>query len=262
MDVSPIETGLATVGDPAMIDVHAPGVFELPQRAGEAYGAVLRNGVAFVADGRNGLVAYDLSNRDVPSPVLGTLGGLGVATAVALWDEPAQGGTVAFVATGPSGIAVVDVTNPAAMRLVWKSVSSMALGTTGSTPWNGSVVDVAVEGDRVWFSHAPGGVLLYEAAELLHARTPQAAASFRLQDQPGHADAVGVPRGLFVHRNGAATTLLVAYDDSGVAVVDWTNARDPRLQRLLPTAGSCRDVAVCDGRVYVADFEGGLAAFR
>jgi hypothetical protein len=65
-----------------------------------------------------------------------------------------------------------------------------------------------------------------------------------------------------VSRAAGSTTVLVAYGEAGIALVDWTRAREPRLQRLLPTAGSARDVAVAAGRVYVADLEGGLAAFE
>ena len=251
MAVGALEATGPAPAEPLLLQVGAGDVFQHDpdELANEALGVALHGTYAFVADGRSGLSAYDLTRRPRYS-LVGRAGDLGVARAVDLW---AQGdfGTYALVAAGPMGLAVVNVTDPEAPVL-----------ERFAAPEVGQTVDVAVAGELAWISHQPGGVYLYDTHALAHAGVDQPLARWRLQDESGYGDATALPHGISLSQAGGRTTLLVAYGEAGCALVDWTDPDAPALLRVAPTAGSCRDVTVSGGRVFAADRDGGLAAFQ
>ncbi|MFO0829300.1 MAG: hypothetical protein U0572_14275 [Phycisphaerales bacterium] len=110
----------------------------------------------FVAAHAYGLRAYDLAVPTNPV-LLGSLtDGLDDAFAVAV------AGNVAYVADGAGGLKIVDVTNPAAMRvLAGERVDGRAIGTAE---------DVMVDGANVYVAAGSAGVLTYERGTLARRR--------------------------------------------------------------------------------------------
>lgn len=56
--------------------------------------------------------------------------------------------------------------------------------------------------------------------------------------------------------------VIVALDYRGLAVMDVQNPASPKLVGYYNTPGSVRDVQINDGKIYVADHDGGIAVFR
>jgi len=56
--------------------------------------------------------------------------------------------------------------------------------------------------------------------------------------------------------------LYVAYGDAGVIKLDWSDPAHPVLLQHHDTAGDALATAIANGRVYVADYDGGLVVFR
>jgi hypothetical protein len=92
---------------------------------GKARGVALDGGYLYIADGLNGLVVADVSD---PTHIeeAGTLALRGYAMAVAVQD------TLAFLACGTAGVAVVNVTEPAAPHLVAEIPAGYTMGVCAS----------------------------------------------------------------------------------------------------------------------------------
>lgn len=56
--------------------------------------------------------------------------------------------------------------------------------------------------------------------------------------------------------------LYVAYGDAGVIKLDWSDPAKPVLLQHQDTAGDAMATAIAHGRVYVADYDGGLVVFK
>ncbi|HEY0824299.1 MAG TPA: hypothetical protein VGD76_10970, partial [Ramlibacter sp.] len=56
--------------------------------------------------------------------------------------------------------------------------------------------------------------------------------------------------------------LYVAYAQAGVIKLDWSDLANPKLLQHQETAGKAVGTAIANGRVYVADYAGGVVAFR
>jgi hypothetical protein len=73
-----------------------------------------------------------------------------------------------------------------------------------------------------------------------------------LSDGSGRLYALSSPRVL----------LYVAYGAAGVIKLDWSDPANPVLLQLKDTAGKAVGTAIANGRVYVADYAGGLVVFK
>jgi len=60
----------------------------------------------------------------------------------------------------------------------------------------------------------------------------------------------------------SGTYIYVAYGDAGVIKINWSDVANPRLVEHANTSGSATDVAVWNGRAYVADGSGGLVLLK
>jgi len=144
-------------------------------RQDHAYDVVVRDNLAFVSDGSNGLTVYDLDvvpDYDPASPTYGdhvvsNLGAdtgnplLGRATAAALWTDPNTGTEYAFVAAGHAGIAVVDISDVQNMVLL-KRFEPIKVGDEEEVgKADGRSVDVKVVGGYAYFSYDSFGIVAY-----------------------------------------------------------------------------------------------------
>ncbi|MEJ2686337.1 MAG: hypothetical protein P8124_03855, partial [Gammaproteobacteria bacterium] len=85
----------------------------------------------------------------------------------------------------------------------------------------------------------------YMTAQYFPAHTP-------LRDGSGRVYELNTPKLLFY----------VAYADAGVIKVDWSDPAAPKLLQRQDTVGEAASTAIANGRVYVADGDGGLVVFK
>jgi len=139
-------------------------------------------------------------------------------------------------------------------------------------------------GDHAIFTYDSFGIVAYSIADLIEplvpgtdpqdiwepgtvGQRPVATARFKLQDPAmfGSADLEGWSGGSsgmeVLHVNGR-DLFYVAYGEAGVIKIDWTVPATPVLVEHYNTVGTAHDVTVVNGRVYVADGEGGLALLK
>jgi len=299
--VSAVEAGLGAVGKPLLMSPDRSDIFEHNTENGSvdgtpkqdhAFDVVIEGDLAFVADGGNGLTVYDLTKdpTDLQSGfLLSNLGGsaqgkaeLGRSTGIALWYHPTLPKRYAFLAAGPRGVGVVDVSDPAAPELV-KVFEPIKLedGKVGHA--DGRADDVQVAGDRAYFTYDSFGIVGYEVADLiaplpagvdptkiwkvqggvvLYDYRPVAFGHFKLQTVPGYEDVDGGALN-FIQRQVAGDLLFhVAYGTAGVATILWADPAQPLLLELLDTPGEATSVEEADGRLFVADGSGGLVYFQ
>ncbi len=300
--VSAIEAGQGSEDAPLLIAPLGQDFFEHTTESGQVGGIVAQDfatdakvegTLAFVADGRNGLTVYDLSkNPAVPGSgfIAGNLGGttgekpgLGRATGIELWRDSRSGKRYAFVAAGASGLGVVDATTPADMRYVkvFPPIKVESDGPVGKA--DGRSVDVRVVGDTVWLSYSTFGIVAYAIEDLIaplpdgvdplaiwsrggdggtYDHRPVALGQLKLSDIAGYANVPWEFLGFDAIVAGRTVELYVGAGEAGLAALDASDPRAPRLLGVASTSGSATAVHVMNGRVYVADDGGGLAVFR
>ncbi len=188
---------------------------------GFANAVAVVHGYAFVAAGAAGLVVVDVSDPEFPV-LAATMDTPGNANDVRV------AGDLAFVADGVTGVLVVDVSVPASPRLV------------SHTRVDGVATGLAVEGEFVYVADELG-------LSIVNVSDPAAPLLWSALTTPGRARGVDVSRGLAV----------VADSRGGVHVVDVSDPSFPAIVGSTATRadGTSRvaDVALRDGRVYVAD---------
>lgn len=300
IDITDVENGLGVVGNPLLLKPSLIDIFEHNTDSGNvvginrqdhAYDVALKGNYAFVADGSNGLTVYDLSKDPTVASsgfVVSNLGAesgnplLGRATAVKLWADNSTGKEYAFVASGHAGIGVVEITDIFNLQLV-KIFEPIKIedGKVGHA--DGRSVDLQIIGNYAYFTYDSFGMLAYlisdliaplpqgidpsevwkhQGGTLLYDYRPEAVAQFKLQEIPGYEEIDGGALGMTSLQLPTNLFFFVAYGFGGVAKIDWTNPANPILVQHANTAGEAVDVAVANGRVYVADGSGGLVIMR
>ncbi|WP_372986408.1 hypothetical protein [Marinobacter sp.] len=235
VDVSGAEAGQGVPGAPLLLTPQpsdfyehnlATGSYGDISRQDHAYDVDFHDNYAVVADGSNGLTVYDMTMNPADGTgnhVVANLGSatgnplLGRASGVELWTNPEDGKIYAFVASGHSGIAVVDMTGllvdgvTPGMELV-KIFQPIKIeeeldGTVHIGKADSRSVDVDVVGDHAYFSYGGFGLLAYNIEDLLaplpegvepnkiwtmgsggYDYRPEAVAQYRLQAEPGLED--------------------------------------------------------------------------
>lgn len=299
--VDAIEGGLGSVGSPALLPLTLKDCFEHNASWGtvkglqyqdHAYDVVIKGRFAYTADGSNGITVYD-TTKDPTNPkggfVVGNVGAgmlqppLGTASGITLWTDPATARVYAFVACGPRGVGVVDVTDVRNMYLV-KVFEPIKLedGKVGAA--DGQATDVLVVGDYAYFSYDSFGVVCYSLADLieplpagvsptetwkksltgqlLYDYRPAETGRFKLQWVPGYEDVDGGAFKADYTLVDGKLVFYVAFGEAGLAKIGWDDPVAPQLLALAPTAGECTAVTISQGRVYVADHGGGLVFFK
>lgn len=300
VDVARVEDGAGAVGAPLLLPLSRADLYEhnsdfslkaLPYQD-KAYDVEFRGRYAYVADGSNGLTIYDTAvdpssaanpffianvGYSVGEPLLGTTSGL------ALWRDPATGKVYAVMAAGPYGIAVVDVTDPADMPVV-KVFEPIKIENGDVAAADGQGIDVEVIGNHAYLAYDSFGVVCYDMAALvapvpagvnptnlfskaldgtvIYDYRPQAAGRFRLADVPGYETVDGGATRMAWAQQDGRLYLYVAYAEAGVVKVDFTDPAAPALAGRVDTAAEASDVAISNGRLWVADGSGGLVFFK
>lgn len=298
--VNDVEAGLGQVGAPYLMKLQRDDIFEhnsdftvkaLPYQD-KAYDVEFRGNYAYVADGPNGITIYDvtknpsLANSGFYVANVGSNYGdplLGTASGIELWQNPADGKLYAVIASGPYGVGVVDITDPAAMKIV-KVFEPIKIEDGDIGVADGQAIDVEVIGDKAYFSYDSFGVICYSMTDLIapvpvgvdpteiflkntsgtviYDYRPAALGQFKLQYVPGYEDvAGGAVRMDYTQQNGKLF-IYAAFGEAGLLKIDYTNPSAPLLVERKDTAAEASDVVISNGRIYVADGSGGLVFFK
>lgn len=298
VDVSMVEADLGAPGAPLLLALDEDDLFEhngifgvVDELRGQdhAYDVALDGELAFVADGSNGLTIYDVSKdpADLDSGfVVANIGGekqqrppLGRTVAIELWSDPEQPNSrYAFMAAGQRGVAVLDVADPAAMSFI-KVFEPIKIEDGNVIHADSRAVDVHVVGDHVFFSYSGFGVIVYTIADLLAPlpdgvdpteiwkhnefdHRPQTVSEFRLHEQPGFEEVDAEALYMEYTHVGERLVFYVAHGHAGLVALDYSDPANPVLLQVVETVGEALSVALSNGRIYVADHEGGIAQFR
>lgn len=301
INVSEVEIGNGTPGAPLLIRPLATDIFEHNGEAGSvdgfsmqdhAYDVYRRGNLAYVADGSNGLTIYDVTKdpTDLDSGfVVGNLGSasgrppLGRASSVTVWTNETTGKDYAFMSAGQFGIGVVDVTDPTMPTLV-KAFEPIKIEDGKIGHADGRNVDVHVVGDHVFFSYTSFGLVSYSIADLLEPLPegvdpaeiwkksetgttlfdyrPDYADKYKLNEEPGLEEFDAEALYMEYTNVGGRVLFYVAYGSAGVAIIDWTDPTNATLVSRHPTIHEATAVTVQNGRVYVADHDGGIMIFK
>ncbi|MSM38301.1 MAG: hypothetical protein GJT30_01580 [Geobacter sp.] len=301
VNVSGVESGLGAIGAPLLLPLKPTDLFEHNSDAGNvkglqyqdhSYDVEIRGNYAYTADGSNGLTVYD-TTKD-PSVVnsgfvVANIGAgkdkppLGTASGIALWTNPADGKSYAFMAAGPRGVGVVEITDVYNMKLV-KVFEPIKIeeGKVGAA--DGQAVDVKVVGNYAYFTYDSFGVVCYNLADLIaplpdgidptavwdkntsgtliYDYRPVATSRFKLQLVPGYEAWAGGAVKMDYTRVNGKLVFYVAFAEAGVLKIDWTDPTAPTLSGIAPTVGECSAVTISNGRLYVADGTGGMLFFK
>ncbi|OGW28978.1 MAG: hypothetical protein A2X56_04475 [Nitrospirae bacterium GWC2_57_13] len=298
--VSDVEAGLGLPGAPLLLKLQRNDIFEhnsdftvkaLPYQD-KAYDVEFRGNYAFTADGPNGITIYDVT-KDPSSANSGfyvanigaNLGDplLGTASGIEMWNDPATGRAYAVAAAGPYGVAVVDITDMAAMKIV-KVFEPIKIEDGDIGVADGQAIDVEVVGDKAYFSYDSFGVLCYSMADLIapvpagvdpteiflkildgtviYDYRPVALGRFKLQFVPGYEAVDGGAVRMDYTTVGNRLNLYVAFGEAGLIKIDFTDPANPLLVSRTDTSAEATDVVISNGRVYVADGSGGLVFFK
>lgn len=301
INVSAVELGNGAPGAPLLIRPLATDIFEHNGEVGSvdgfsqqdhAYGVFRRGNLAYVADGSNGLTIYDVTKdpTDLESGfVVGNLGSesgrppLGRASSVTVWTDENTSKDYAFMSAGQFGIGVVDVTDPTTPVLI-KAFEPIKIEDGKIGHADGRNVDVHVVGDHVFFSYTSFGLVSYSIADLLEPLPegvdpaeiwkksetgntlfdyrPEFVEKFKLNEQPGLEEYDAEALYMEYTDVGGRVLFYVAYGAAGVAIIDWTDPANAVLVSHHPTIHEATAVAVQNGRVYVADHDGGIMIFK
>ena len=300
VDIAQVEAGLGTAGAPLLMKMQRNDIFEhnsdfvvkaLPFQD-KAYDVEFRGNYAYVADGPNGITIYDVTkdpstaNSGFYVANIGVNQGeplLGTASGIELWQNPADGRLYAVIASGPYGVGVVDITDPAAMKIV-KVFEPIKIEDGDIGVADGQAIDVEVVGDKAYFTYDSFGVLCYSMADLVNplpigvdpiniflknlAGTvvydyrPAALAQFKLQYVPGYETVDGgAVRMDYTEQNGRLY-FYVAFGAAGLVKIDYTNPTLPLLVERRDTSSEASDITISNGRIYIADGAGGLVFFK
>ena len=134
-------------------------------------------------------------------------------------------GNYAYVASGSTGLQVVDVSNPSAPVIV------------GAVDTPGNANDVRVVGNTVYIADGAAGL------QIVDVTNPRAPAILGALDTPGEANDVFV----------VGTLAYVADGTSGLQIISVANPRAPLLVRTVDTPGTAQGVAVSGGIAVIAD---------
>lgn len=299
--VAAVEAGQAEVGAPLLLKLGLADIYEHNNEVANvaelnfqdhAYDAAFVGNLAFVADGGNGLTVYDVSKDPTLAGsgfFVGNLGTtkekplFGSSLAVDLWQNPATGRRYALIAAGPYGVGVADITDPQAMQVI-KVFEPIKYenGDVGSA--DGKASDVKVVGDKAFFAYDSFGLIGYALADLIaplppgvsptdlfkksnrgtveYDYRPVALGRFKLQEVAGYEEVNGGAIRLAATSQGGRVYFYAAFGEAGVIKIDFTDPATPLLLHRADTAGECQDIAIANGRLFVADGAGGLVLFK
>ena len=234
----------------------------------------IEDGIAWVAAGTVGVVAFDLTNP-------GALQRLGQIDAEwAIGDVLVQGG-VAYMADGARGLRIADVSDPSAPLPVGSvdtpgDAIGVALSPDGrhayvadwgtgvrvidvsdpvaprevaNVPTEGDASDVAVHGELLLIADRAAGLRVVDVSD------PHAPTVFAVLAVDGTAERIAIDPAAVRpdSEDGDSLYAWVAARDGGVRVIDLSDPSAPRETDALTATTVAWDVAMHGGRVFVAD---------
>lgn len=301
VDVSRVEGGLGAIGMPLLLPLQPTDLFEHNgdfgtvkgiQYQDHSYDVEIKGNYAYTADGSNGITVFDITkdptvmNSGFVVANLGAGSGkppLGTASGIALWTNPADGKSYAFVAAGPRGVGVAEVTDVLNMQLI-KVFEPIKIeeGKVGAA--DGQSVDVKVVGDYAYFTYDSFGVVCYKLSDLIaplpagtdpteawqknttgtlvYDYRPVAVSRFKLQLVPGYEEWAGGAVKMDYTLVNNRLVFYVAFAEAGVLKIDWTDPANPVLAGVASTVGECSAVTISNGRLYAADGSAGMLFFK
>ncbi len=247
-------------------------VFHDPE--GNASAATLDHGLLYLADGTRGVVIWDFHDPAHPVKLAAVdttiRQGLVPLDPAPLWIAVGDG--VAYVANGPDGVVVLDVSDPKSPR------------QTAHVPLHGYAYTVMLDGDRAYVADIGRGLVTLDTSdpraprEFATTRTPggafdlvrqgrtlylsDGAGGFMILDltdrdrpkQIGYFPMAGQTRSVLLDGN----RLIASRGSLGIAVYDVSEPRSPALRAVVDTPGLVNDVTAHGDRIYAADFIGGV----
>lgn len=299
--IDQIEAGIGQAGSPLLMKLQRNDLFEHNAEEftikelnfqDKAYDVEFRGNYAYVADGVNGVTIYDVTKDPsikTSGYFVGNIGAnkgeplLGTTSGIELWQNPVDSKLYAITAAGPYGVGVVDITDPAAMKIV-KVFEPIKIEDGDIGVADGQAIDVEVIGDKAYFTYDSFGVVCYSLADLIaplpvgveptniflksiagavvYDYRPAALSQFKLQYVPGYETVDGgAVRMDYVQQNGKLY-LYVAFGAAGLVKIDYTNPVAPLLVARQDTSAEASDVVISNGRIYLADGSGGLVFFK
>ncbi|MCK5339597.1 MAG: hypothetical protein KAJ60_00920, partial [Desulfobulbaceae bacterium] len=299
--IDQVEAGVGVVGAPPLMELYQTDSFEHNADWGalknfpyqdQAYDVEFIGNYAYVADGTNGLTIYDVTKNPTSRNsgyFVGNIGYnqgeplLGTASGVELWTDAATGKIYAVIACGPYGVGVVDVTDINALKLV-KVFEPIKYENGDVGMADGQAIDVEVIGDNAYFTYDSFGVLCYSMADLtapvpdgvdptelfkkeadgtvVYDYRPEFLGRFKLQWVEGYETMAGGAVRMAYTEQAGQLNLYVAFHEAGVVKINYTDPANPVLVDLHDTASEAVDVAISNGRLYVADGTGGLVFLK
>ncbi len=91
---------------------------------------------------------------------------------------------------------------------------------------------------------------------------PQALGKFTLGALPGYAELDAEALYMEYTNIGGRLLFYVGYGAAGVAIIDWSDPTLPTLVAHAPTIHEANAVTLQNGRLYVADSDGGIAILK
>lgn len=235
---------------------------EIADTPGSAYGVAVKNGVAYIADGKSGLQIADIAG----SEIIGFVNTPGEARDVAI------SGKTAYIADGSEGLQIVDIGNPFSPRqtgaldtpgyawgiAVSGTVVCVADGESGlriidvsnpETPFligyadtPGTAYDVAIKDGRAYIADGTGGI---QVADI---NAPAQASVIGYADTPGTAYGITITRGFAYIADGT----------KGLQILNIAEPTAPKIIGTEDTPGIAYGVAVSDTTAYIADDYAGI----
>jgi hypothetical protein len=251
-----------------VIDISTPSEpreiasYDMP---GDTQEVIIKEDLAYVADGCQGLQVIDVSSPSQPI-ALGAYNTPDFATDLAILDH------TAYIADRKEGLRAVNISNPSNLSeigsyntlgspeavVVIGSTAYVADGSAGlklvnitdpsipteiasyNTP--GWAKDVAVDGDRAYVADMHGGLRMVDIS------TPSSLTEIGFYDLPGYAEAVAV----------VDDTAYIANGSNGLRLVDISEPANSAEIGVCETLGYAADVTVVHDNAYIADTWEGL----
>lgn len=292
-----VENGVAMVGAPLHLNLTQAdcyehnadwGNIEVLNYQDHAYDVVIKDNYAYVADGSNGLTVWDIT-KTLEAAYVSNIGAtkekpaIGRASGVRLWTNNTDGKVYAFMASGPYGIGVVDVTDPTDMELI-KVFEPRKFEDEKVIAADGKAVSVEVVGNVVYLTYDSFGFVTYNISDLIkplppgidptqiwktnnsgtlmYDHRPDVISRFKLQYLPEYADWDGAALRMDYRQVDGNLIFYIAYGTAGAVCLDMTDPATPELISVTETVGECIDVEHINGVLYCADGFGGIAVLR
>lgn len=218
-----IFSGFAAIGAADEVSLTLEGSYDT---AGYALNVVVSGNHAYIADGSNGLLIFDISNPSIPI-LIGSYDTAGRAYAIALSEN------YAYIADDTSGLVIIDISNPTTPTLV------------GSYDTAGSAQSVAISGNYAYVADYNNDLVIIDISD---PASPTMAGSYVM---PSHAE------GIIISDNYA----YVAYHQDGLVIFDISNPIAPTLVKRYFTSGDALGITLSGNYVYIGDWEAGLVIF-